>query len=594
MDFFSVLSLIGGLALFLFGMNTMGDGLEKLSGGRLEKMLEKMTSSTFKGFLLGLGVTAIIQSSSATTVMVVGFVNSGIMQLGQAVGIIMGANVGTTVTAWLLSLTGVQGDSFFMQMLKPINFSPILAIIGIALTMFAKNSKKKDAGSILIGFAVLMFGMNTMSSAVEPLAEIPEFTSILTMFSNPLFGILAGAALTAVIQSSSASVGILQALSLTGSISFATAIPIVMGQNIGTCVTAILSCIGAKKNAKRAAFVHLYFNIIGTVILLALFYGINAFVNFDFLNDMVNPADIAIIHTAFNVLTTALMLPFAKLLEKLACLTVRDKDEKDGEPFIDERFLATPAIATAQCKTMTIKMAELSKQTILDSFKLIGNYHEKAAQIIMDNEDKLDKYEDILGTYLVKLCSKSLTSKDSAEVSKMLHDIGDFERIGDHAVNVLGVAKEMSEKKVVFSKSACEELKVLNTAITENLDNSIEAFENNDFVLAERVEPLEQVIDNLTDELKMRHVKRLQDGECTIELGFMFSDLITNYERVSDHCSNIAVCLIELGHESFGTHEYMHEIKDLQQSEFVEAYKEYKIKYVLPETVQQLPVPEPV
>ncbi|HHZ06743.1 MAG TPA: Na/Pi cotransporter family protein [Clostridiales bacterium] len=585
MDIFSVLGLIGGLALFLFGMNTMGDGLEKLSGGRLESMLEKMTSNTIKGFALGVGVTAIIQSSSATTVMVVGFVNSGIMRLSQAIGIIMGANVGTTVTAWLLSLTGVEGDSIVMKMMQPINFSPILAMIGIALIMFAKNGKKKDAGNILVGFAILMFGMNMMSTAVKPLAEVPEFTSILTMFSNPIFGILAGALLTAVIQSSSASVGILQALSVTGAISFSTAIPIVMGQNIGTCVTAMISCIGAKKNAKRAAFVHLYFNIIGTVVILALFYGINAFVDFKFLNDIVNPADIAIIHTVFNISATALLLPFSKLLEKLACLTVRDKGTEDDTPFIDERFLNTPAVATAQCKSMTVKMAELSKKTILQAFSMIGNYNEKTAEKIMENEDKLDRYEDVLGTYLVKLCSKSLTPKDSAEVSKMLHDIGDFERIGDHAVNVLDVAKEMNEKKVRFSPKAIEELVVLNDALTEILTNSVEAFEQDNYVLAEHIEPLEQVIDNLTDELKLRHIKRLQDGECTIELGFMYSDLLTNYERVSDHCSNIAVCMIELSRESFGTHEYLHEIKDMGQRDFVESYKEYKVKYVLPETV---------
>lgn len=583
MDIFSVFTLLGGLAMFLFGMNTMGDGLEKLSGGRLEKMLERLTSNTFKGFLLGAGVTAVIQSSSATTVMVVGFVNSGIMRLSQAIGIIMGANVGTTVTAWILSLSGIQGDSIFMKMLQPSNFSPILAVIGIALMMFSKNGKKKDTGSILIGFAVLMFGMNVMSDSVAPLADIPEFTSILTMFSNPFFGVLAGALLTAIIQSSSASVGILQALSATGSITFATAIPIVMGQNIGTCVTAMLSCIGAKKNARRAAFVHLYFNIIGTVVILTAFYGINAFVNFDFLNDIVGPAEIAVIHTAFNLIATALLLPFSKGLEKLACLTVRDKDTDDDTPFIDQRFLNTPAVATAQCRSMTVKMAHLAKENLMAAFTLVGNYSEKAAQKIIENEEKIDSYEDVLGTYLVKLCSKNLSPKDSAEVSGMLHNIGDFERIGDHAINVLDAAKEMDEKHIEFSPKAVQEMKVLNDALTEILTNAISAFENGDMELARRIEPLEEVIDRLTDELKLRHIRRLKNGTCTIELGFVFSDLLTNCERVSDHCSNIAVCMIQLSKgESFETHEYLHEVKDLGQQEFVREYKEYKHKYVLP------------
>lgn len=583
MDIFSVLSLLGGLALFLFGMNLMGDGLEKLSGGKLERMLEKMTSNTFKGFLLGMAVTAVIQSSSATTVMVVGFVNSGIMKLRQAIGIIMGANVGTTVTAWILSLSGVEGDSFIMQLLKPTNFSPVLAVIGILLIMFTQgSSKKKDVGGILLGFAVLMFGMDGMSAAVAPLANVPEFTNILTMFSNPVFGILAGALLTAVVQSSSASVGILQALSSSVNITYATAIPIVMGQNIGTCVTALISCIGAKKNAKRAAFVHLYFNIIGTVVLLALFYGIDAFVHFDFLTEYVGPANIAIVHTIFNVSATALLLPFSRLLEKLACLTIRDKDAEDDTPFLDPRFLNTPAVATSQCKNMSIKMAKLAKETLLMSIDSIGNYNEKTAKTIYENESKIDTYEDVLGTYLVKLCGQSLTPRDSAEVSKMLHDIGDFERIGDHAVNIINVAKEMKEKKVAFSEKAGQELMVLTNALIEILNNAILSFEEDDIELAESVEPLEQVIDKLVDELKLRHIRRLQDGRCTIELGFMYSDLLNNYERVSDHCSNIAVAMIQLERDSFETHEYLHEIKELGQEDYVKAYKEYKLKYVLP------------
>lgn len=581
MDIFSLLTLLGGLALFLFGMNTMGDGLEKLSGGKLERTLEKMTDNTFKGFLLGAGVTAVIQSSSATTVMVVGFVNSGIMKLAQAIGIIMGANVGTTITAWLLSLTGIEGDSLVLNLLKPSGFAPILAFIGIAFLMFAKNGKKKDVGTILVGFAVLMFGMDMMSGAVKPLADVPEFTSILTMFSNPLLGVLAGALLTAVIQSSSASVGILQALSATGSITFATAIPIIMGQNIGTCVTAMLACIGAKKNAKRAAFVHLYFNIIGTVVILAAFYGLNALLDFAFIRDTVTPADIAVVHTGFNLIATALLLPFSKFLGKLACLTVRDKDTEDDTPFLDERFLGTPALAVEQCDVMAAKMAGLSKNTFLQAITLLGKYDEKLAQQILENEERIDAYEDVLGTYLVKVSSKSLNTRDSNEIARLLHCIGDFERISDHAVNLVDAAKEMHEKKVTFSDEAKKELRVLTDALTEILAITMEAFENKDIALAKKVEPLEQVIDGLRDKLKRRHVKRLQSGACTIELGFILSDLLTNYERVSDHCSNIAVCLIQISMDSFETHEYLHDLKDGSSVEFEDEYEAYKNKYVL-------------
>lgn len=582
MDIFSILSLVGGLALFLFGMNTMGDGLEKLSGGKLEKMLEKITSSTFKGFIVGALVTAVIQSSSATTVMVVGFVNSGIMKLSRAIGVIMGANVGTTITSWILSLTGIDGDSMLIKMLKPTSFSPILALIGIIFMMFCKSQKKKDIGSIFVGFAILMYGMSAMSSAVEPLAEIPEFKNILLMFSNPLFGILAGAVLTAVIQSSSASVGILQALSATGSITFASAIPIIMGQNIGTCVTALISCIGAKKNAKRAAFVHLYFNIIGVIAILIIFYTLNAFLHFTFLDDAISPAGIAIVHTLFNLAATTLLLPFNKLLEKLACITIRDKDTEHDTPFIDERFLNTPAVATSQCVTMCNKMAVLSEQTITDACSLLANYRNELAEQIKDNEKKIDVYEDVLGTYLVKLGSKNLTSDDSAETSKMLHSIGDFERISDHAINILNASKEMHEKNIFFSESAVQEIDVLICALIEIVDNTIKAYINSDYELAQRIEPLEQVIDKLVNELKLRHVKRLRDGKCTIELGFIFSDLLTSIERISDHCSNIAVCMIQIKEESFETHEYLHEFRHDDYGTFKNDYKEYKSKYVLP------------
>ncbi len=584
MDFFSILTFIGGLALFLYGMHVMGDGLEQTSDGRLEKTLEKMSNTTVKGLLLGAGVTAVIQSSSATTVMVVGFVNSGIMKLYQAIGIIMGANIGTTITGWILSLTGIQGDSFIMQMIQPKNFSPIVAIIGIILIMFFKDAKKKNIGSILVGFAVLMFGMTSMSSAMAPLANNPDFANFLIVFQNPFFGILAGALLTAVIQSSSASVGILQALSSTGIISVSTAIPIVMGQNIGTCVTALLSCIGAKKNAKRAAFVHLYFNIIGTVVVSIIFYALNAIFSFDFIKSIASPADIAVIHTCFNVIVTVMLFPFSRLLEKLACLTIKDKAEDDDAPFLDQRFLNTPGLATEQCRNMAIKMATLSKRTILEALSLIENgYDEKTAQKIKDHEDSVDNYEDILGTYLVKLSSKTLSVGDSKEVSKLLHCIGDFERISDHAVNIYDVAKEIQQKKITFSPQASEEIKVMTNALREILDIAFTAFVDNDYALADKVEPLEQVIDNLRDKLKKRHVNRLRDGECTIELGFIFTDLLTNYERVSDHCSNIAVCMIQVNKESFETHEYLHEIRGYEFGQYRQEYESFKQKYALPE-----------
>lgn len=582
MDILSIFTLLGGLAFFLFGMNFMGDNLEKLSGGKLERILEKLTNNTIKGVLLGAGVTCIIQSSSATTVMAVGFVNSGIMKLSQAIGIIMGANVGTTITAWILSLTGIEGDSLIMKLLKPESFSPIIAVIGIVLIMMCKEGKKRDIGNILIGFAVLMFGMETMSNAVKPLAEIPEFTNFLTMFENPFFGIIAGALLTAIIQSSSASVGILQALTVTGAISFASAIPIIMGQNIGTCATALISCVGANKNAKRTAFVHLYFNIIGSVVWLSIFYIANAIFHFEFINQATTPADIALIHSIFNLASTALLLPFAKQLGKLATLTIPDKGDDDDMPFIDERFLNTPSFAVEQCKNMTAKMAELSKKNLFLAMSQIGNYSQKDDAEITENENKIDMYEDVLGTYLVKLSSKSLSIKDSNEISKILHAIGDIERIGDHAVNILGVAKEMDEKKISFSDKAQEEITVLSDAIKEIVTKTMDSFVNSDIKTAHKVEPLEEVIDELKAELKIRHIRRLREGRCTIELGFILQDLITNYERISDHCSNIAVCVIEIDKAAFDTHEYLHEIKTGSDSDFVRYFQEYENKYVLP------------
>lgn len=586
MNLFDVLKLLCGLALFLYGMNTMGDGLEKFSGGKLEKTLEKMTNSTFKGFLLGAAVTAVIQSSSATTVMVVGFVNSGIMKLRQAIGIIMGANVGTTITAWILSLSGIQGDSLVMQLLKPSSFSAVFAFVGIILLMFCKGDSKKNLGGIFVGFAVLMVGMNMMSDSVSGLGDNPAFTSILTAFNNPIFGILAGAVLTAVIQSSSASVGILQALSSTGSITYSMAIPIVMGQNIGTCVTALISCIGAKKNAKRAAFVHLYFNIIGTVVVCALFYGINAFMNFAFLNDVVNPANIAIVHTVFNLFVTAILLPFSKQLEKLAYITIRDKDEDSDIPFLDERFLNTPSIATERAVSMSSKMARLSEGTFLGSLEMVGDYEEKTALTIKENEDMIDTYEDVISTYLVKLSRQTLSESDSKKVQLVLHTIGDFERISDHAENILKVAEEMREKKIKFSEEAQAGIDVMAAALIEILNNATLAFVNNDVELAAKVEPLEQVIDRLCDKLKEAHVRRLTNGECTIELGFVFSDLITVMERVSDHCSNIAIGVIEINRDGYEAHEYLHELKNSDDIQYNADYKEYKQKYALPQNAK--------
>ena len=581
MDIFSVFQMAGGLALFLYGMHVMGDGLEKQAGGKLKTILEKLTANPVKGFLLGAAVTAVIQSSSATTVMVVGFVNAGIMKLSQAIGIIMGANVGTTITSWILSLTGLQGDSFWIQLLKPTSFSPIIAFFGIILIMFSKKEGKKDLGSTLIGFAVLMFGMEQMSSAVEPLADVPEFTSILLLFSNPLLGVLCGAILTAVIQSSSASVGILQALSATGSVTYSSAIPIILGQNIGTCVTALISSIGANKNARRAAVVHLYFNLIGTGLFLAVFYLLNGFLHFSFYDQSIDRLGIAVVHTCFNLLSTLTLLPFTKLLEKLAYLTIRDTANDENFQILDERFLASPAVAIHQCQKMAVSMARLAQSSVYQAIGLIGAYDEKIAHSIEEGEDQIDMYEDKLGTYLVRLSSKNLTMEESREISKLLHVIGDFERIGDHAVNILKSAKEMQVKKYVFSGQAQQEISIISSAIEEIVDLATNAFVKNDLYLASKVEPLEQVVDSLKDELRNRHVQRLQNGECTISNGFIFSDLITNYERVADHCSNIGVCILRIAEDSFDTHEYLNHVKDGHDDTFENRYNRYKEKYQL-------------
>ncbi len=581
MNIFDVFALMGGLAIFLFGMKVMGDGLEKRGGGKLKAILESMTSNRLKGVLLGLGVTAIIQSSSATTVMVVGFVNSGIMRLNQAISVIMGANIGTTVTAWLMSLSGIEGDNIIIQLLKPSSFAPILAVIGIVFIMFLKSSKKQDTGSILVGFAVLMTGMEMMSGAVSGLKNNESFTQILTLFTNPIFGVLAGAVLTAVIQSSSASVGILQALSSTGRITFGSAIPIIMGQNIGTCITAILSAIGAIKNAKRVSVVHLSFNIIGTLCFLTLFYILHWIVDFSFIDDSVNAASIAVVHSIFNIFATVIMFPFTKGLEKLSIMVIPDDDKTDKETILDERLLSTPPIAIVQAKNVANKMAFLAKDSLIHSMELIGEYNEKIAEEIYENESKVDQYEDILGTYLVKLSREGLSCDDSHEISNLLHCIGDFERISDHAVNLLESAKEIAEKRIAFSEDAQNELNIIRKALEEILENTYKAFETEDLDLAIMVEPLEQVIDELKTKLRANHILRLQQDSCTIETGFVFSDLLTNIERTADHCSNIAVCLISVAHDSFDTHEYLHHVKNGGENNFTQVYEMYKEKYLI-------------
>ena len=588
MDFFSILTLIGGLALFLYGMNAMGDGLEKVSGGKLEKILENLTSSPIKAVLLGAGVTAVIQSSSATTVMVVGFVNSGIMKLSQAVGVIMGANIGTTVTSWILSLTGIQSDNFIIRMFKPTSFSPILAIIGVIFILFINDSKKKDVGTIFIGFAILMYGMDMMSSAVKPLAEVPEFTNLLLKFSNPLLGVLAGALLTAVIQSSSASVGILQALCLTGAVPFSAAIPIIMGQNIGTCITAILSAIGAKKNAKRAAAVHLYFNLIGTVIFMTVFYIINAIVGFSFFHQSATPAGIAIIHSVFNITATIILLPFAKGLEKLACLTIRDKKEdvavsaEDKEFMILEpRFLEKPAFAVEQSRNAAKKMAEESHNALFTALKLVDKYSEDDVERVQNMEAKVDRYEDELGTYLVKLSHKDISEADSHSLSIMLHCIGDFERISDHAVNIKESAQELHKKGLKFSPSAKKDLEILGEAVEDIVNTAYEVFDKQDMKLAEKIEPLEEVIDELSKEMKRRHVQRLRSGECTIEMGFILSDITTCLERVADHCSNIGVCVTQVNEDLYDTHSHLNTVKSHPDETFYHELEDARIKYQL-------------
>ena len=580
-----VITLLGGLAFFLFGMHVMSSGLERLAGGRLEQILKKMTSNAFKSFLLGLVITVAVQSSSAVTVMLVGLVNSGLMELGQTVGVIMGSNIGTTLTSWLLSLSGIKSGNPFINLLNPSNLSPIIALVGILLIMLSKQNRKKDAGSICIGFAVLMTGMSMMSGAVAPLADQPGFISAMTAFKNPILGVAVGAVLTGIIQSSAASVGILQALSLTGGITYGMAVPIIMGQNIGTCVTALLSSIGVNKNARKVSVIHVSFNLIGTLIGLIVIFGINLFFPLKFLENAISPVGVAISHSIFNVLTTLLLLPFTKQLEKIANLVIRgdskSKKLKKGPVFLDERLLNTPSFAASECNNMTVKMAYMARDNILLTIRLLQNYDKKLIEKVMKTESDLDNYEDKLGSFLVKLSGKELSDADSRTTSKLLHCIGDFERIGDHAANMIKSAEEIHSKGIAFSPEARKELAILTKALEEILNLTTDAFEKDDVEIAKKVEPLEQAIDFITSEIKSRHVTRLQNGECTIETGFILSDLLNNYERVSDHCSNIAVAIIELDHRSFGTHAYLNSIKSNENKDFCADYEYYVEKYAL-------------
>ncbi len=579
MDIFNVLTLIGGLCLFLFGMNLMGDALERSAGSKLEIMIGKLTTGKLAGLLTGLGVTAIIQSSSATTVMVVGFVNSKLMTLKQAIHVIMGATIGTTVTAWILSLSGISGSNMFLKLLKPSSFTPVLALIGIALLMFTKSNKKKDIGVVLLGFATLMFGMETMTDAVSGLKDIPAFQDMFLMFKNPILGVLVGAILTAIIQSSSASVGILQALAATGAVSYGATIPIIMGQNIGTCITALLSSVGTAKNARRAALVHLSFNVIGTIACLSGFAVIRAIFAPALLDEAASYAGIATAHSVFNVVCTLLLLPMSGLLEKLAYKLIPENDQVEKAPELDERLLVTPAIALECARNLTNTMAELSTEALRNSIDCLTDYDKTKAEAIRESEDKSDRLEDVIGSYLVKLSTKQLNENEGAVASMLLKAIGDFERISDHAVNILESAEEMREKGIVFSESARNELSALSDATVEIVDMSHFAFLRENAEEAKFIEPLEQVIDRMKELLRTRHIDRLRDGECGIEVGFVWNDLITNMERVADHCSNIAGCVMDLRDRSMNLHESLKLLRS--DNEFYrEKYTEYTKKYL--------------
>ena len=586
MNIFSVITLIGGLAFFLFGMNVMSGSLEKMAGGKLELLLKKMTANPIISLVMGAVITIAIQSSSATTVMMVGLVNSGIMDFAQTLHIIFGANIGTTLTSWILSLSGIESDAVWMQMLKPENFAPLFAMVGIVMTMVCKSDKKRSIGTVLVGFAVLIFGMNLMGEAVSPLADSPAFAQLMTKFNQPLIGLAVGTVVTGIIQSSAASVGMLQALSLTGSISYAMAIPIIMGQNIGTCVTAMISSIGTNTQAKRVAVMHISVNVLGTLIWLPLLTLTNAIFHFAFMDWAVSPVTIAMLHSVFNILTTLVLMPFSKYLLKLAVWVVKEKgtavpgEELDAVPFLDERLLSTPSVAIQECNSQTCKMLELARENIRLAVQQFSHYSDSDRLLVLQTEEEIDAFEDRLSTYLVKLSAQALSQNDSHVISKMLHAIGDFERLGDHAVNLNKVAKEIHDKGLSFTQEAQAELNTLLQAIDEILTMTVTAYERNDTDLAARVEPLEEVIDQLIAKMKDQHIRRLQQGACTIEKGFIFSDLLNNCERISDHCSNIAVAVIEVEHDSFDAHRYLQGVK-YGNHEFNLIFQEYAAKYAM-------------
>ena len=582
MDIFDFLTMLGGLCLFLFGMNVMGQALERRAGGKLRGLLGKLTTGRFTGLMTGLGVTAVIQSSSATTVMVVGFVNSCLMTLRQAIHVIMGANIGTTVTAWILSLAGIDSGNVFVQLLKPTSFTPVLALLGIIFTMFCKSAKKKDTGMILLGFATLMFGMDTMSGAVAGLGELPWFRDLFLLFKNPILGVLAGAVLTAIIQSSSASVGILQALAITGKVTYGAAIPIIMGQNIGTCVTAMIASVGASKNAKRAALVHLFFNVIGTAVWLSVFCAVKAIFSPEILGMPGSLFGIAVAHSAFNILCTIFMLPLSGFLEKLVCRLLPDAKRKEEKTELDERLLATPSIALERCREVAAELAKTSVEVLKDSLTALKAYTPALAEKIREGEERTDHFEDILGTYLVHLSTRQIREADSAEAAELLKVIGDFERIADHGVNLLQSAEEMREKGVTFTDRAAAELETIFSAVREILDLSLAAFPGEDLTAAEKVEPLEQVIDHLKESLRSSHIRRLQQGNCSMDAGFIWSDLLTNLERTADHCSNIAGCVIDIVHNNMNLHESLRGYRN-ENEDFRQMFTAYAAKYALPE-----------
>lgn len=583
MNIFSIITLFGGLAFFLYGMHVMSSGLEKMSGGKLERILKKATDNKFRALTLGAGITIAIQSSSAMTVMLVGLVNSGIMSFGQTISVIMGSNVGTTLTAWILSVSGIESDNIFVKLLKPSNFAPIFAFVGILFIMISKVKKRQDIGTIFLGFAVLMSGMTFMSNAMSPLADSPEFSSILVKFNSlplaPLFGVAVGAIFTGVIQSSAASVGILQALSLTGGITYGIAIPIIMGQNIGTCVTAVLSSIGVTKNAKRVSVVHILFNLIGTAFFMIVLYGLNFIFKFSFFKDSIDPVGIAFVHSVFNILTTLSLFPFTKLLEKLTYVFIHDDEKDEMYQFLDERLLSTPSFAISECMSHTQKMAETAKETVLKAISLLSDYNSKTVNEILENENALDMYEDKLGTSLVRISSKDVSDNDSKLISIMLHTIGDFERLGDHAVNLLKSAEEMHTKELTFSDSAKEDLRRLSSAINEILDLTCKIYKSKNYDEALQIEPFEQVIDFLVSDIKSKHIERLRAGECTIEMGFVLSDILGNFERISDHCSNIAIAVIQIPNGMFYTHSFLSEEKMASNVQFNSEYNRFLKKY---------------